>query len=323
MPLTANASGTIEGTLTIPENVPSGTKLVVFAGNQGSYGENTYTGRGLITTEERRAPQTSRRCRSRIDPLAQTFTLSEGRFIAGVDVQFTAKGTGRGLLQIREAKLGLPTTTVLSEGSFTADQMSLTGWTRLLCPPVWCEADTEYAFVLLTDDPEHAVAFAELGQYDSQQSVWVTTQPYQVGVMLSSSNAVTWSAHQERDLTFRLLAAKFTETTKTITLEDSLQIKQLTDLMILGNVERPTAATDIEFTLTSADGTVNTLAEESPLALRESLTGNCVLKAHLSKARRRRARFSIRVFKPSAGRFLKRPTTSRERSSFLMPLKLR
>ncbi len=34
MPLTANASGTIEGTLTIPENVPSGTKLVVFAGNQ-------------------------------------------------------------------------------------------------------------------------------------------------------------------------------------------------------------------------------------------------------------------------------------------------
>lgn len=281
MPLTANASGTIEGTITIPEGVPSGTKLVVFSGDQGSYGETTYTGRGLITTEERRVTQTSRRRTSRIDPLAQTFTLSEDRFVAGVDIQFTAKGTGRGLLQIREAKLGLPITTVLSEGTFTAEQMSLTGWTRILCPPVWCDAGTEYAFVLLTDDPEHAVAFAELGQYDAQQGVWVTTQPYQVGVMLSSSNAVTWSAHQERDLTVRLLAAKFTETTRTITLEDSHQVKQLTDLMILGNVERPTSDTGVDFTLTSSDGTVQTLTEDSPLALRESLTGNCVLKAHL------------------------------------------
>lgn len=71
MPLTANASGTIEGTITIPENIPSGTKLVVFAGDQGSYGETTYTGRGLITTEERRATTTSRRRLSRIDPIAK------------------------------------------------------------------------------------------------------------------------------------------------------------------------------------------------------------------------------------------------------------
>lgn len=56
-----------------------------------------------------------------------------------------------------------------------------------------------------------AIKVAELGKYDAVNSRWVTSQSYQVGILLSSSNASTWTLHQNLDLTFRLLAAKFTE----------------------------------------------------------------------------------------------------------------
>lgn len=277
----ANTQGHIEGFITIPENVPSGAKLVTFTGDQGSYGETTYTNRGLITTEERRAITLTSGRSSRVDPLAQTFTLKEPRFIGGVDVWFTSAGSGRVVIQVRETNLGMPTSKVLAEGFITSDQVSLTTATRLTFPPVWCSADTEYAFVLLTDDPDYAVALAELGQYDAQQGTWITTQPYQVGVLLSSSNAMTWTAHQEKDLAFRLLAARFSEPNRTVVLESTIEANNLTDLMILGNVERPTSETDIEFSLTGADGAEHKLAEDLPLALREKITGTCVLKAHL------------------------------------------
>lgn len=116
-----DALGHAEGFVTIPAGIPSGTKLVTFWGNQGSYGETTYTGRGLITTEERQKVVLVRR--ASVDPLAQTFTLAESRFIGGVEVWFTAKGTGRVKAQIRETNLGMPTSNVLSEGEITADTM--------------------------------------------------------------------------------------------------------------------------------------------------------------------------------------------------------
>ncbi len=47
MTLTANEQGEISGQFTVPENVPTGTKLVQFIGDQGNYGETTYTSRGL------------------------------------------------------------------------------------------------------------------------------------------------------------------------------------------------------------------------------------------------------------------------------------
>jgi hypothetical protein len=118
MPQT-DANGHVEGEFTIPEGVPAGTKLVEFEGDQGSYGQTTYTSRGLITTEERQTVIVA----SRTDPLAQTFTLKESRFLAGVEVWFVTKGTGRVVAQIRETNLGMPTQTVLSEGHVWPDQI--------------------------------------------------------------------------------------------------------------------------------------------------------------------------------------------------------
>lgn len=290
MPLVADNSGKIKGKFTVPANVPAGTKLVQFIGNQGSYGEATYTGRGIITTEERRRVTVITDIRrnettvvlTRFDPLAQTFTLSESRHIGGIDLWFSNRGAKRVVVQIRDTSLGMPTQTVLAEGDIMPSSININGTsTRITWQPVWLEAGHEYAIVLLTDDGDAAVRVAELGKYDATHARWVTSQPYQVGVLLSSSNASTWTPHQNRDLTFRLLGARFTENTRTVDL-GSVTATSVSDLITLANVERVASDTDVQFTLTEQDGTEHKLSDDLPIALRARVTGPLSVKALLS-----------------------------------------
>lgn len=290
MPLIADATGKISGKFTVPSGVPAGTKLVQFIGTQGSYGESTYTGRGIITTEERRRVTLvtdTRRDETTVvltffDPLAQTFTLSESRHIAGIDLWFSNRGTKRVMAQIRDTSLGMPTQTVLAEGDIMPASINVNGTsTRMTWQPVWLEAGHEYAIVLLTDDADAAVRVAELGKYDATHARWVTSQPYQVGLLLSSSNASTWTAHQNRDLTFRLLGARFTENTRTVDL-GSVIATSVSDLIALANVERVASDTDVQFTLTEQDGTEHKLSDDLPIALRARITGPLNVKALLS-----------------------------------------
>ena len=290
MPLIADSTGKIKGKFTVPANVPAGTKLVQFIGNQGSYGEATYTGRGIITTEDRRRVTVITDIRrnettvvlTRFDPLAQTFTLSESRHIGGIDLWFSNRGTKRVVVQIRDTSLGMPTQTVLAEGSIMPASINVNGTsTRITWQPVWLEAGHEYAIVLLTDDGDAAVRVAELGKYDATHARWVTSQPYQVGVLLSSSNASTWTPHQNRDLTFRLLGARFTENTRTVDL-GSVTATSVSDLIALANVERVASDTDVQFTLTEQDGTEHKLSDDLPIALRARVTGPLSVKALLS-----------------------------------------
>ena len=290
MPLVADNSGKIRGKFTVPANVPAGTKLVQFIGNNGNYGEATYTGRGIITTEERRRVTVITDIRrnettvvlTRFDPLAQTFTLSESRHIGGIDLWFSNRGAKRVVVQIRDTSLGMPTQNVLAEGSIMPASINTNGTaTRLTWQPVWCEAGHEYAIVLLTDDANTAVRVAELGKYDATHARWVTSQPYQVGVLLSSSNASTWTPHQNRDLTFRLLGARFTENTRTVDL-GSVTATSVSDLITLANVERVASDTDVQFTLTEQDGTEHKLSDDLPIALRARVTGPLSVKALLS-----------------------------------------
>ena len=204
----ADENGVVRGSFTVPANMPVGTKDVEFIGRDGSYGSAHYTGRNTIETRELRRITTITTLRS--DPLAQTFTLDSGRHIAALDLWFRQKGDSQVRVQIRETQLGIPNQTVLTEASLEPSQINLSGTaTRFEFQPVYLNAGQEYALVLLTDDGVHEVAIAELGKYDASHG-WVTSQPYQVGVLLSSSNAQTWTPHQDRDLSFTLHAARFT-----------------------------------------------------------------------------------------------------------------
>jgi hypothetical protein len=284
MPIEADNQGVAEGTLTVPSGVPAGTALVRVLGNQGSVGTTTYTGNGTVTTEARRIVTT---VITRYDPLAQTFTLNEGRHVAAVDLWFKNKGSSRVLVQIRETTVGYPNQNVIAQASVIPDNIKIDGTvTRVLfgdatsrCP-VWLEANVEYAIVILTDDPETSVAVVELGEFDSIHNTWITKQAYQIGVLLSSSNASTWTAHQELDLAFRLLACRFTETEHQINL-GTIAADQNTDLLTLANIERVSSETDVEFIFTDSNGKTNVVSEDMPVALKEKIDGEVSIKAKL------------------------------------------
>jgi hypothetical protein len=276
----ANTQGVLQGSFQVPSGVPSGSKLVEFLGAGGSYGSATYVGNGQIVTQVRRRIRTT--VVRRWDPLAQTLTLPEARTLGGLELWFTTKGGDAPVIvQIRETQVGMPTTEVLTEGRLAAADIKTDGNpTRIAFDPVALEANREYALVVLTDDANHAVSVADLGKYDPRTG-WVTAQPYQIGVLLSSSNGITWTPHQTQDLTFRLLGCRFTQTSRTVSL-GQYAVTDLTDLMALAGVERPAAGTDVQFLATDAQGRSITLSEDQGLALTEKLSGNLAVSAKLT-----------------------------------------
>ena len=251
MSINADHSGIDRGKFTIPANIPAGVKSVEIIGERGSRGLAQFTGRGEITLEERRRVITV----TRYDPLAQTITLlTEGRHIAAVGLWFEDIGDKPVTVQIRETATGLPTGAVLAEARITAAQIRGNGEETVVdfATPLYIEALQEFAIVILTDDNKHSLAIAEVGQYDRRAQRYVTEQGYSVGVLLSSSNASTWTPHNNADLAFRLYAAEFTATEHTTELKTQTA-HNTSDLYLMADVERPGTETDVSFTFTADD----------------------------------------------------------------------
>ncbi|WP_431860110.1 hypothetical protein [Azospirillum sp.] len=275
----ANAAGVVTGSFQIPANVPGGSKKVEFFGAGGSYGSATFVGSNKITNETRRRVLTIER--NWHDPLAQTFALSTGRHIGGVELWFTAKGgSAPVLVQIRNVVNGVPNGDILAQGIIKASDILLGGVpTRVTFPPLWVEANTEYAIVVLTDDADHALAVAELGKFD-QVSGWITEQPYQIGVLLSSSNASTWTPHNDRDLTFRLLGARFNTLTATVPL-GTISATDASDLIAVASVEQPAADCNVDFLFTLPDNSQVRVASGQVASLPAKVNGNVSVAAVL------------------------------------------
>lgn len=281
--LTANGAGEVSGKFTIPANIPVGSKAVAALGAGGSYGVTTFTGRGTITNEERRVVTTITENRYWVDPLAQTFSLNEGRHVAGVDLWFTVAGADEVIVQVRDTDNGFPARQVLAEKRLKPADIKVGGNnTRVLFDsPVWLDGGREFALVILTDGADAAVSVAELGKFDAAAQKWITSQAYQVGVLLSSSNASTWTAHQEKDLAFRLLGCKFTAGTKTLDL-GKVTVANTSDLLALLNIEVPATGTNAELVATAPDGAVYRMAPGRPINLPASINGNVALALQLT-----------------------------------------
>lgn len=147
--------------------------------------------------------------------------------------------------------------------------------------PVLLLSGVEYAIVVLCDDADGALSVAELGKFDAEAQRWITSQPYTVGVLLSSSNAITWTPHQDRDLAFRLLAASYTASARTIDL-GLATVDNATDLLLMSYAERPASATGVAYLLTLPDSSVVTVADGQPVQLPSAITGDVLVSAVLS-----------------------------------------
>lgn len=285
-PCIADESGIVRGRFMIPPKIPAGSKNVLFRGNVdgGSSGSGIFVGQGKLTVQTLRQVHTV--VNYWVDPLAQTFVLDTAEQICGVDLWFTAKG-GDARVQIREVSNGVPTRTILAEAIIPESSIVISGGghTRAEFPVlVKLEAMTEYAVVVLCDDPTTAVAIAEMGEFDRTAQKWVSSQPYTVGVLLSSSNASTWTAHQDKDLTFRLLKANFTEGVHTFDMGVA-QIENTTDMVLLALDETPTADTRVEFELTMPGGDAMTLAQGQPVRLAQPVNGEVSVRAKMTSKR--------------------------------------
>jgi hypothetical protein len=174
------------------------------------------------------------------DPLCETFSLPAQGQIAGVDLWFTAIGARDIIVQVRETENGMPTRRVIAQARVHPAGIVPGQMNRVTWPPVTLDAGHEYGITVLCDDDVAALGIAELGKFDTISGAWVTSQPYQVGVLLSSSNASTWTAHQDRDLTFAVLSPRYSATERVIDL-GAAQLTGCTDLMVQGYAHIPSS----------------------------------------------------------------------------------
>ena len=277
----ANANGVLTGSFTIPAGVPAGAKTVTFQGGAGgSSGSAVFIGQGKLTAQTLRQVNTVTYV---VDPLAQTFMLDVTTQICGVDLWFTAK-EGEVRVQVREVQNGVPTRVILAEAVLAPGSIVVTGGghTRVLFSiPVQLAAGAEYAVVVLCNDPITALSIAEMGKFDAVAQKWVASQPYTVGVLLSSSNASTWTPHQDKDLTFRLLEADFAGGVTQISM-GTAQVDGATDMVVLAVDEAPTADARVEYEVTLPDGNTLRMAQGQPARLAAPVSGGIAVKAKLT-----------------------------------------
>lgn len=282
MTIQANSSGVVSGKFHIPANIPAGVKEVRFEGAGGSFGVAAYDGRGTLIQETWQPVRTL--VYQRYDPLAETFTLPDMKQIVAVELWFQEKGAHPVRVQFRETTAGVPNNVVLGEGTILPTNINTGGQATavIMDEPVTLRANTEYAVVVLTDDPNASVAIAALGAWDSNSQKWVTSQPYEIGVLLSSANASSWTPHQDRDLAFRLITLDYSADgmSRTVNL-GFVQVTGATDLIVRSVAQAPSADSTVTYELTLPDGTVLPVVNEQPVHLTAAITGNVTVKAVL------------------------------------------
>lgn len=203
----ANAQGAFSATFTIPAGIPGGAKSVVVQ-NALNAAENQFA----IGQVQRTI--TIRRRNITIDPVAQTFTLAEDTAIARVGLYFGTKDATLPLfVEIRNVVNGYPGPDVLAEKVVPAASVnaSMLGGAETLVEfdrPAFCGANTEYCVVVGSESIEYQLWYAQLGNNDVTTGEAVVANPA-AGVMFSSANGRTWTAHQAADLKFRLYRSAF------------------------------------------------------------------------------------------------------------------
>ena len=210
----ANADGSFNCTFKVPSNTPCGTVNVVFQHANGK-GSATYqaNGRKQIIQD---TVLTTKTIVSTYDPLAQTFQFSEDTILTKADLFFAAKDNSKSLIcQVRNVVNGYPGQICYSEVEVLAKDVvvssdSSKATTVQFSQPVYCKADEQYCITVISDSNNYQMYVAELGYRDLLTTNYVTSNPYLSGVLFSSSNAQTWTAHQTMDLKFKLYKAKYT-----------------------------------------------------------------------------------------------------------------
>ena len=214
--LKANIDGHTEGYFTIPANTPCGTReLVIYAENTPTLtGRANFTANGTTVTTTKTV-WTQRVKVTSSDPLAQSFQFDLDQFLTGVGIYFKDKDITEPItIQVRDMVNGYPGTTIYAEKvvlpsdvqhSSNASKETIVKFDD----PVYCNADEQYCFTILSNSDVDSLFTAQTSSKDLSTGAVVTKNVYLNGMLFSSSNALTWTAHQSTDLKFNLYGARF------------------------------------------------------------------------------------------------------------------
>ena len=213
-----------------------------------SAAESTYHAKGLLETrqqtilstrqlvlertrlQERRNVLISERVVRR-DPVAQTFMIGNeptGIFLSSVDIFFQGKDPNLPVeLSIVSVENGIPTQKTIPFSKVTklpadiwpsgvtanADASRETKF--MFDTPVYLQPGVEYAIVLLSNSARYRVWHAEVGGTDVGTNGEKINKNVNMGVLLKSQNASTWTPDQNKDLKFTLNRAEFKTASQT------------------------------------------------------------------------------------------------------------
>lgn len=278
----ADGAGKIAASFVIPEGITAGTKMVYARGAGGAEAWAEFTGNGIIdisvmqrvvtvttvpppppqsngggSTQPQNSPSRRNGPKER-DPQAQSFAPLTVRHITGVDFRICKVGNPARPLAVElvDVRDGDPTTDVFATASVPMSSVSDGDWISARWDwPVVRGASGLSAFVIKTDDGEHSISVANVGEFDALRQETVAAQPYAAGNRHSSSNAVSWDHHQNSDITSRIYAARFTATTRRANL-GTFNLVDCSDLRIRATVEIPTSDCAFWFELERASGEI-------------------------------------------------------------------
>lgn len=301
--LVADGNGTIVSSFTIPAGVTSGTKSIRAVGGSGTVCSAAFTGEGRLETIELQRNTTVQRFQTGggserqprgggdrnnsgrdTDPQAQSFSFTQGRHVSSVDIKFCAIGDRDQpvILEFVTVDNGFPTTEVIAQTEVDMQSVLTGTWTNFAFPvPFYLPPGQMFAFVVKTNDPDHAISVADRGTFDAVNQQHIAAQPYTVGTRFSSSNAVSWTIHQDSDITFRVNCARFSPTSRVVDL-GTYAVTNVSDVIMRGDVFLPTEATSVVFELVFGAETPVRVLPDQVWERTSFFTGNLTIRAILT-----------------------------------------
>jgi len=174
-----------------------------------------------------RPNQPEREREKKKDPIAQSFFISadeypQGLFVPFIDIFFGNKGTLPVEMQIRPLVNGVPSSNEIIPNAISIVQSEdikvsaapnaedSNTYTRFaFTSPVYLAPNTDYAFVVLTNDFDYDIYVSELGEKIIGTDRVVSEQPF-LGSMFKSQNATTYTPIQSEDIMFVIHKCDFT-----------------------------------------------------------------------------------------------------------------
>lgn len=294
--LAGDAHGEAAGTFTIPAGILAGAKSVEATGGSGMKAFATFVGQGYVETtvmQRLTAVGVTPRPTSSFsganlglgvkDPQGQSFAATEPRHLLGVDVRACALGNpANGLLfDLVTIEAGQPSTDVRASALVSVADVEVGDWIEARWPAPAIVRPELMAFTVGSDDNVHSISCADVGGFDIAGQQYLGAQPYTVGDRFDGSNGITWLPHPGSDLTFRVVACRFTATTKTVVLGE-IDLVDCSDLMIAATVDLPSADCSFRFEVHRPGGEIIVMLPGQVREFTEYLTETVELRAVLT-----------------------------------------